>query len=65
MKKNQNKKINFLIRQRLITIILGLLFTVSSTQLIYAEKAITPLLHKEATILFDRDRKSTRLNSSH
>ena len=57
MKKNQNKKINFLIGQGLITIILGLLFTVSSTQLIYAEKAITPLLHKEATILFDREKQ--------
>jgi hypothetical protein len=64
MKKNQNKAFNFLIRQGLITIILGLLFTVSSTQLIYAKNEIKPQLTEEAKILFDREKQlfNARMN---
>jgi hypothetical protein len=64
MKKNQNKTFNFLIKQGLITIILGLLFTVSSAQLIYAKNSIKPQLTEEAKILFDREKQlfNARMN---
>jgi len=55
MKKNQNKNLNYQLKRGLITLILGLLFSISSPQLMYAKNAITPLLIKEAKILSDKE----------
>jgi len=57
MKKNQNENLNLQLKRGFITLILGLLFSISSPQLMYAKNAITPLLSEEAKILLDREKQ--------
>ena len=56
MKKKQKENFNLQLKRRFITVILALLFAVSSTQLIYAKNSIKPQLTDEAKILFDREK---------
>ena len=58
MKKNQNKNLNLQLKRGFITLITGLLFSISSPQLMYAKNAIVPLLSEEAKILSDKARSS-------
>jgi len=64
MKKKQKENFNLQLKRGFITVILGLLFVVSSTQLIYAKNAIKPQLTEEAKILFDREKQwfNARMN---
>ena len=64
MKKKQKENFNLQLKRGFITVILGLLFAVSSTQLIYAKNAIKPQLTEEAKILFDREKQwfNARMN---
>ena len=64
MKKKQKENCNLQLKPGFITVILGLLFAVSSTQLIYAKNAIKPQLTEEAKILFDREKQwfNARMN---
>jgi len=64
MKKKQKENFNFQLKRGFITLILGLLFAVSSTQLIYAKNSIKPQLTDEAKILFDREKQlfNARMN---
>ena len=55
MKKNQNKNLNLQLKRGFTTLITGLLFSISSPQLMYAENAIVPLLSAEAKILSDKE----------
>jgi len=55
MKKNQNENLNLQLKRGFTTLITGLLFSISSPQLMYAENAIVPLLSEEAKILSDRE----------
>ena len=54
MKKNQNKNLNYKLKQGFITLIVGLLFSISSPQLMYAKNATAPLLTEEAKIILDK-----------
>ena len=56
MKKKQKENFNFQLERGFFTVILGFLFTISSTQLIYANNAIKPQFTEEAKILFDREK---------
>jgi len=64
MKKKQKENFNLQLKRGFITVILGLLFAVSSTQLIYAKNAIKPQLTEEAKMLFDREKRlfNARMN---
>ena len=64
MKKKQKENFNLQLKRGFITVILGLLFAVSSTQLIYAKNAIKPQLTEEAKILFDMEKQlfNARMN---
>ena len=64
MKKKQKENFNLQLKRGFITVILGLLFAVSSTQLTYAKNAIKPQLTEEAKILFDREKQlfNARIN---
>ena len=64
MKKKQKENFNLQLKRGSITVILGLLFAVSSTQLIYAKNAIKLQLTEEAKILFDREKQlfNARMN---
>jgi hypothetical protein len=53
--KKKKEKFNLLLKRRFFTIILGLLFSIGSPQLMYAKNGITPQLIEEAKILFDRE----------
>ena len=55
MEKNQNENLNLQLKRGFTTLITGLLFSISSPQLMYAKNAITPLLIKEAKILSDKE----------
>ena len=64
MKKKQKENFNLQLKRGFITVILGLLFAVSSTQLIYAKNAIKPQLTEEARVLFDMEKQlfNARMN---
>ena len=55
MKKKQKEKFNLLLKRGFITVILGLLLSISSPQLMYAKNQITPQLTEDVRILFDRE----------
>ena len=57
MKKKQKEKFNLQLKRGFITVILGLLLSISSPQLMYAKNAITPQLNEEAQVLFDMEKK--------
>ena len=57
MKKKQKENFNLQLERGFITIILGLLLSISSPQLMYAKNAITPQLTEEALVLFDREKQ--------
>lgn len=57
MKKKQKENFNLQLKRGFITVILGLLLSISSPQLMFAKNAITPQLTEEATILFDREKQ--------
>ena len=62
--KKKKEKFNLLLKPRLFTVILWLMFSIGSPQLMYAKNGITPQLIKEAKILFDREKQllNARLN---
>ena len=55
MKKNQNENLNLQLKRGFTALITGLLFSISSPQLMYAKNAIVPLLSAEAKILSDKE----------
>ena len=55
--KKKKEKINHLLKPRLFTVILGLIFSIGSPQLMYAKNGIRPQLIEEAKILFDREKQ--------
>ena len=55
MKKKQKENFNLQLKRGFITVILGLLLSISSPQLMYAKNAIVPLLSEEAKILSDKE----------
>ena len=57
MKKKQKENFNLQLKRGFITVILGLLLSISSPQLMYAKNAITPQLTEEALVLFDREKQ--------
>ena len=57
MKKKQKENFNLQLKRGFITVILGLLLSISSPQLMYAKNAITPQLTEEARVLFDREKQ--------
>ena len=57
MKTKQKENFNLQLKRGFITIILGLLLSISSPQLMYAKNAITPQLTEEARVLFDREKQ--------
>ena len=57
MRKKQKENFDLQLKRGFITVILGLLFAVSSPQLIYAKNAIKPQLTEEARVLFDREKQ--------
>ena len=65
MKKNQKENFNLQLKRGFITVILGLLLSISSPQLMYAKNAITPQLNEEAQVLFDREKQffNARMNT--
>ena len=64
MKKKQKENFNLQLKRGFITIILGLLLSISSPLLMYAKNAITPQLNEEAQVLFDREKQlfNSRIN---
>jgi len=64
MKKKQKENFNLLLKRGFIAVILGLLLSISSPQLISAKNAITPQLNEEAQVLFDREKQlfNARIN---
>ena len=64
MKKKQKENFNLQFKRGFITVILGLLLSISSPQLMYAKNAITPQFNEEAQVLFDREKQlfSARIN---
>ena len=57
MKAKQKENFNLQLKRGFFTVILGLLLSISSPQLMYAKNAITPQLTEEARVLFDRDKQ--------
>ena len=57
MKKKQREKFNLQLKRGFIAVILGLLFSISSPQLMYAKNAITPQLTEDIRVLFDREKQ--------
>ena len=57
MKKNNDKKFSFQLKEWLFTGILGFLIFISSPQLMFAKDATTPSLSDEAIILFDKEKQ--------
>ena len=55
MKKKQKQNFNLQLKRGSITVILGLLLSISSPQLMYAKNVITPQLNDEARVLSDRE----------
>ena len=55
MEKNQNENLNLQLKRGFTTLITGLLFSISSPQLMFAKNAIVPLLSEEAKILSDKE----------
>ena len=64
MKEKQKENFNLQLKRGFITIILGLLLSISSPQLMYAKNAITPQLNDEVQVLFDREKQliNARIN---
>jgi len=64
MKKKQKENFNLQLKRGCITVILGLLLSISSPQLMYAKNAITPQLTEEARVLFEREKQlfNARIN---
>ena len=64
MKTKQKENFNLQLKRGFITVILGLLLSISSPQLMYAKNAITPQLNDEAQVLFDREKQlfNARIN---
>jgi hypothetical protein len=62
--KKKKEKFNLLLKRGFISVILGLLLSISSSQLIYAKNTITPQLTEEARVLFDRQKQlfNARIN---
>ncbi len=62
--KKKKEKFNLRLKRRFFTVILGLLFSIGSPQLMYAKNGITPQLIEEAKILFDREKQllNARIN---
>ena len=56
MKKKQKENFNLQLKRGFITVILGLLLSISSPQLMYAKNAITPQLTEDVRVLFDREK---------
>jgi len=54
MEKNQNENLNLQLKRGFTALITGLLFSISSPQLMYAKNATAPLLTEEAKILSDK-----------
>ena len=54
MKKNQSENLNLQLKRGFTTLITGLLFSISSPQLMHAKNATAPLLTEEAKILSDK-----------
>ena len=65
MKKKQKENFNLQLRRGFITVILGLLLSISSPQLMYAKNTITPQFNEEAQVLFDREKQliNARINT--
>ena len=57
MKKKQKENFNLQLKRGLITVIFGLLLSISSPQLMYAKNAITPQLTEDVRVLFDREKQ--------
>ena len=57
MKKKQKENFNLQLKRGFITVILGLLLSISSPQLMYAKNAITPQLTEDVRVLFDREKQ--------
>jgi len=57
MKKKQKENFNLQLERGFITVILGLLLSISSPQLMYAKNTITPQFNEEAQVLFDREKQ--------
>ena len=55
MEKNQNENLNLQLKRGFTALITGLLFSISSPQLMFAKNAIVPLLSEEAKILSDKE----------
>ena len=64
MKKKQKENFNLQLKRGFITVILGLLLSISFPQLMYAKNAITPQFNEEAQVLFDREKQlfNARIN---
>ena len=64
MEKKQKENFNLRVERGFITVILGLLLSISSPQLMYAKNAITPQFNEEAQVLFDREKQlfNARIN---
>ena len=64
MEKKQKENFNLRLERGFITVILGLLLSISSPQLMYAKNAITPQFNEEAQVLFDREKQliNARIN---
>jgi len=57
MEKKQKENFNLQLKRGFITVILGLLLSISSPQLMYAKNAITPQLTEDVRVLFDREKQ--------
>jgi len=57
MIKKQKENFNLQLKRGFITVILGLLLSISSPQLMYAKNQITPQLTEDVRILFDREKQ--------
>ena len=64
MNKKQKENFNLQLKRGFITVILGLLLSISSPQLMYAKNAITTQLTVEARVLFEREKRlfNARIN---
>ena len=64
MKKKQKENFNLQLERGFITVILGLLLSISSPQLMYAKNTIKPQLTEEARVLFDMEKQlfNARMN---
>ena len=65
MIKKQKENCNLQLERGFITVILGLLLSISSPQLMYAKNAITPQLTEDIRVLFDREKQlfNARINT--